>query len=106
MFHDVYIVVSEYNQVVLQVRRFCQNAFFVHGICALCQWMSAAVARRVDAGIRPMRRGEEVGQTSKYKNGSFSKNKNMTDWPRMDISSFICARGLFVDADLLISPFA
>ena len=30
----------------------------------------------------------------------------MTDWPKMDISSFICARGLFVDVDLLISPFA
>ena len=30
----------------------------------------------------------------------------MTDWPKMDVSSFICARGLFVDVDLLISPFA
>ena len=67
VFHGVYTLVNEYNQVVLRVGRFCQNTFFVHGggSRALCQWMSVAVARRVDAGIRPMRRGEGVGQTSK-----------------------------------------
>ena len=66
VFHGVYTLVNKYNQVVLQVRRFCQNAFFVHGGSrALCQWRSVAVAHRVDAGIRPMRRGEGVGQTSK-----------------------------------------
>ena len=66
VFHGVYTLVNEYNHVVLQVRRFCQNAFFVHdGSRALCQSMSVAVAHGVDAGIRPMRWGEGVGQTRK-----------------------------------------
>ena len=66
VFHGVYTLVNEYNQVVLQVRRFCQNAFFIRGgRRAWCQSMSVAVARGVDAGIRPIGRGEGVGQTSK-----------------------------------------
>ena len=66
VFHGVYTLVNQYNQVVLQVRRFCQNTFFVHGGSrALCQWISVAVGRRVNAGIRPMRREEEAGQTGK-----------------------------------------
>ena len=66
VFHGVFTLVNEYNQVILQVRRFCQNAFFVlSGSRALCHSMSVAVARVVDAGIRSMRRGAGVGQTSK-----------------------------------------